>query len=262
MGCGWLGLPLAKSLIQEGNHIHGSTTSKNRLIELQNEGIAPFTISLSECKIHGPIVDFLIDVEVLVINVPPKLGKTNSQDYFSKIQLVHKAVLQSKIRKILFVSSTSVYGDISGTITENTIVQPISESGRQLLASENLFRNTSKLQTSIIRFGGLIGDDRHPIYRLSGKKDLADGNHPINLIHLKDCIGIIKAVINNDWWNEIFNGVYPYHPSKKDYYVSEAQKRKLPLPEYIHSKLSFGKKIDSSKLIRVNLYAFNTSIQS
>lgn len=262
MGCGWLGLPLAKSLIEDGNHVHGSTTSKNKLTELQNEGVAPFTISLSECKIHGPIADFLTDVEVLVINVPPKLGKANSQDYFSKMQLVHKAVLQSKIRKILFVSSTSVYGDISGTITENTKAQPISESGRQLLASENLFHNTSKLRTSIIRFGGLIGDDRHPIYRLSGKKDLADGNHLINLIHLKDCIGIIKAVINNDWWNEIFNGVYPYHPSKKDYYAIEAQKRKLPPPEYIQSTPLFGKKIDSSKLIRVKLYDFNASIQS
>ncbi len=262
MGCGWLGLPLAKSLIEEGNHIHGSTTSKNKLTELQNEGISSFMISLSERKIHGPIVDFLTDVEVLIINVPPKLSKANSQDYFSKMQLIHKAVVQSKIQKILFVSSTSVYGDISGTVTENTIAEPISESGRQLLASENLFRTTSKLQTSIIRFGGLIGDDRHPIYRLSGKKDLLNGNHPINLIHLKDCIGIIKAIINNDWWNEIFNGVYPYHPSKKDYYAIEAQKRKLRLPEYIHSKPSFGKKIASSKLIHVKLYDFNTSIQS
>ncbi|MGB5499393.1 MAG: SDR family oxidoreductase, partial [Maribacter sp.] len=218
MGCGWLGLPLAKSLLEDGCQVHGSTTTQDKRNDLTKLGIVPFLISLTEEKIIGDIAGFLADTELIVINVPPKLRGGNKENYVNKMQLLHTAIKASSVQKILFVSSTSVYGDIDGEVTEETIPCPSTESGKQLLASENLFRDDAKLQTTIIRFGGLIGPDRHPITILSGRKGLTNGNDVINLIHLEDCIGIIKATIQNDWWDELFNGVYPYHPSKQEYY--------------------------------------------
>ncbi|RZJ28768.1 MAG: short-chain dehydrogenase, partial [Flavobacterium sp.] len=50
LGCGWLGLPLAKSLIQKGYSVKGSTTSENKVDVLQANNIDPFVISLSEDK--------------------------------------------------------------------------------------------------------------------------------------------------------------------------------------------------------------------
>ncbi len=61
MGCGWLGLPLAKALAEGGYLVRGTTTSEYKLGMLQNEGIAPFLISLSEEKIEGDISGFLAD---------------------------------------------------------------------------------------------------------------------------------------------------------------------------------------------------------
>ncbi len=260
MGCGWLGLPLAKAFIKGGYLVRGTTTSENKLNILQKEGIAPFLISLSEEKIVGDISGFLADVEILIVNVPPKLRGGNQENYVKKMQLLLESVKAAKTKKVIFVSSTSVYGNIEGEVTEETIPKPNTESGKQLLASEDLFKNTSELRTTIIRFGGLIGPDRHPVTMLSGRKGLKNGNHPVNLIHLDDCISILSLVIKNNWWGEIFNAVYPLHPAKKEYYHQVAAKKGMILPEYGQKSQISGKEIDSSRLLYVKKYIFTTSI--
>jgi 3-hydroxyisobutyrate dehydrogenase-like beta-hydroxyacid dehydrogenase len=47
LGCGWLGLPLAKALLENGFAVKGSTTSQEKLSVLENSGIQPFLIALS-----------------------------------------------------------------------------------------------------------------------------------------------------------------------------------------------------------------------
>ncbi|QLG44910.1 SDR family oxidoreductase [Costertonia aggregata] len=259
MGCGWLGLPLAKALLSHGYIIKGTTTSKEKLGILKSEGIRPFRISLSENSIYGPISDFLMSVHTLIVNVPPRLRSGNAENYVDKMQLLFDEIRKSKVHHIVFVSSTSVYGDLEGDVDESTPPIPKTESGKQLLASEEIARK-SALDTTIIRFGGLIGPDRHPVTMLSGRKGLSNGNAPVNLIHLDDCIQIIVALLKNNWWNETFNAVYPYHPSKKKYYTLQAKKRGLSPPDYSADSNQKGKKIHSRKLIRVKNYDFNTTI--
>lgn len=50
LGCGWLGLPLAKQLIKKGFSVKGSTTSEEKISILKTEGIISFLISLSDSK--------------------------------------------------------------------------------------------------------------------------------------------------------------------------------------------------------------------
>lgn len=73
LGCGWLGLPLAKSLLQNGFLIKGSTTSLEKISLLESEGITPFLVRLEEQQISASVVDFLADSKILIINIPPKL---------------------------------------------------------------------------------------------------------------------------------------------------------------------------------------------
>jgi len=260
MGCGWLGLPLAISMVKDEYQVHGSTTSKEKHNQLKKEDITPFHIVLSEDKIEGAISDFLWDINILIVNVPPKLRGKNKENYVQKIQLLYQEVKKSSVKKVIFVSSTSVYGAIEGDVTEVTTPQPSTESGKQLLASENIFLNDNDLETTIIRFGGLIGPNRHPITMLSERQNLSNGNAPINLIHLNDCIRIIKSVIANSWWNEILNGVYPEHPTKRNYYSSEAKKRGLQVPDYKVYNSKKGKKVHSKVLLNVKKFNFTTTL--
>jgi nucleoside-diphosphate-sugar epimerase len=260
MGCGWLGTPLAQHLIQENLTVHGSTTSPDKLQELQDLGIRPYKIKLSENGIEGPIKAFLENVNVLIVNVPPNLRGPDKENYKVKMDHLLAAIKGSGVPKLIFISSTSVYGELDGDVTETSVPHPETESGKQLLAAEEKFKNDPDLETTIIRFGGLIGPNRHPITFLAGKKDLSNGNHPINLIHLEDCILIIETILKEGYWGEIFNGVYPLHPQKKEYYANEAKKRGLEVPEYKDSINSHGKKVVPFNLMHRKKYRFQKSI--
>lgn len=260
MGCGWLGLPLAKVLVADGCQIHGSTTSKEKMGKLTAASIHPFLISLSEDGIEGDIEGFLSNVDALVINVPPKLRGGHKENYVKKMQLLQGAIQSSEVKKIVFVSSTSVYGDIDGEVTENTTPEPVTESGKQLVVSEDIFRNDNSIEATIIRFGGLIGPDRHPVNMLSGRKNLSNGNAPVNLIHLNDCIKIIIEILQKNWWGETFNGVYPYHPTKQEYYTSKAIGKGLQVPDYNADSVKKGKIVPSYKLTDVKNFKFTTTL--
>jgi nucleoside-diphosphate-sugar epimerase len=255
-----LGLPLAESLLKKGYRIHGSTTSEEKIGMLQHKGIDTFLVSLTEKGVRGDLGGFLSGIEILIINIPPKLKGPKQEDYVMKMKFLLKAIQASDIGKIIFVSSTSVYGSLEGEVTETTIPRPSSESGRQLLATERLFQDEIATKSTVVRFGGLIGNDRHPIHHLKGKKDLKNGQDPVNLIHQNDCVRILEHIILYDWWDEIFNGAYPYHPTKADYYRAEAQKRNLQPPVYGPVKEAKGKKIVSPALTNVKMFVYQTSI--
>lgn len=261
IGCGWLGLPLARSLVLSDYKVHGSTTRKNKLKILEEEGINPFLVILGEDSIKGQISEFLDQVDILIINVPPGLRANHRENYVRKVMLLHNEIKQSGVKKIIFVSSTSVYGDVESEVTEETLPRPVTESGRQLLEAEKIFQDDKSIQTTILRFGGLIGPNRHPVSKLSGKKGLSNGNEPVNLIHLNDCIHLIKSVLENNWWDQIFNGVYPEHPTKGTYYCEIADKYRLPRPEYqTHESTTNGKIIVSRNFLNKD-GAFYTGIK-
>jgi len=256
LGCGWLGFPLAKAFISEGFEVNGSTTSESKLALLQNSRIKPFLISLSESGIEGSISGFL-NSDVLIVDVPPKLRGLEKENFVSKIQNLVHFIENSTIQNVLFISSTSVYADDNTIITEEKTPNPDNESGRQLYESEQLLQKNKNFKTTILRLGGLIGDDRHPIKFIAGKENLENPDGPINLIHQKDCIGIILKIIQNDIWNETFNAAAPFHPTRENYYIEKAQSLNLPEPKFKPEKNSVGKTIDSQKLRQILGYDFS-----
>ena len=256
LGCGWLGLPLAKAVLQNGFSVKGSTTSTEKLPLLRENGINPFLISLSEDTITGDSISFLDDSEILIIDVPPKLRGDNQENFVSKICHIIPYIEKSTIQKVLFISSTSVYNDNDAFVTEKTVAIPATESGRQLLETEQLLQNNINFKTTILRFGGLIGADRHPVNFLAGRENLDHPEAPINLIHLEDCIGIILKIIETDCWNKTFNAVAPFHPSRKNYYAQKAVDLNLPLPKFTTDSNANGKIILSDYLETVLKYTF------
>lgn len=256
LGCGWLGFPLAKSLIEKGFLVKGSTTSSEKISILENDKIQAFQIEVGESQINGDINLFLENSEILIIDIPPKLRGASSESFVKKIQNLISYIEKSTVEKVIFISSTSVYADDNSVVTETTKPNPDSESGKQLLESENLLQSNQNFKTTVIRFGGLIGENRHPIHFLAGRKNIENPDAPINLIHQIDCIGIIESIIKQDYWNETFNAVAPIHPSRKGYYTQKAIELNLPLPEFNEEKSSIGKTILSYKVENLLKYKF------
>jgi nucleoside-diphosphate-sugar epimerase len=256
LGCGWLGLPLAKAFIKKDFSVNGSTTSTEKLSTLENAGISPFLISLDNKSVTCAIKPFLQESNILLIDIPPKLRGSNKENFVEKIKVLIPFIEKSSVKNVLFVSSTSVYGEENKIVTEESPLNPDTESGKQLVEAEQLLQSNTNFKTTVLRFGGLIGEDRHPVKFLAGRENLDNPEAPINLIHQEDCIGIILKIIENDCWDETFNAVAPSHPSRSTYYTQKAMDLNLALPKFNHENTFIGKTILSDKIETILNYTF------
>ena len=253
LGCGWLGLPLGKHLRNRRFSVKGSVTSPEKFGLLRTSGIVPYRIVLNDAGVEIDDPSFF-ETDVLIISIPPRRIDGIERIFPIQIAQLIPIILKSGIRKVIFISSTSVYPENLKTATENDVLTPDKESGKACLAAENLLNHLTDFETTILRFGGLIGADRNPA-RFLLKSTRSVSNIPVNLIHQDDCIGIIAAILEKDLWGETLNACCPEHPLKKDFYGKAAQISGLPVP-LISDQTEAYKIVDSSKLRRLLKYKF------
>jgi len=208
LGCGWLGIALAIDLINKGYEVYGSTTSNTKIKELADKGIKPFLIDIS--KTYVDMLDFF-NSDVLIIAITPN-NITNIINLINEIE-------KSKVQKVLFISSTSVYPFTNGIVTEETCT-----SNTPLAEIEKLFITNTSFKSTILRFGGLFGYDRQPGKFIKHNRPVDNPEGYINLIHRDDCIEIIEQIIKKNIWNEILNACADSHPKRRDFYLRESKK--------------------------------------
>lgn len=255
LGCGWLGLPLAKSLIDKGYSVKGSVRDINQLALLKESGIEPYYININPYVIGKDIYNFLSS-DALIINFPPKRRDGIESYHKAQFENLIRELRLSKVAKVIFVSSTSVYPSLNREVVEEDAVNPEKASGRALLTVEQMLLDCQSFETVVLRFGGLIGYDRMPGRFLSGRKKLTGGGSPVNLIHQDDCIGVIEKVLQTDVWGEVFNACADTHPKRKDYYIEQAKLSGFDPPEFVENDEGAYKIINSSKLKRLTGYEF------
>lgn len=260
-GMGWLGQPLAYRLATFGYTIKGSVTTVEKAAILQQNGFDAYPVEISESGIIGEIEALLNNVDFLIIMIPPGLRKNTGADYVLKMSHLLEAIKVSAVSKIILISSTSVYDDSQGNVTEKDEPKPQTMAGKQLRQVEELFFNSEELQTTIVRFGGLIGGSRQPAKYLAGRKNLADGNAPVNLIHRDDCINILIEIVKQEAFGKVFNAVNPSHSKKAEYYFQKTKELGLEPPTFADTDSNeIFKKVDSENLKNILNYSFKTSI--
>ena len=207
LGCGWLGLPFAEYLITKKYQVKGSTRSQGKLHNLKNAGIQPFVIDLS---VPQTIDSNFFLSEVLVLNIPPGTRRRPIENHLEELQRLFDQMRQSSPKKLIYVSSTSIYADESMEVYEEDadrssaiykIEQKISEKCKQL-----------GIALSIVRCGGLMGYGRVACKYYSGRQNLELDNTPVNYIFRDDVIGILTAIIEKNSWGEVYNAVAPQKP--------------------------------------------------
>lgn len=257
LGCGWFGTPLAVELAGNQFELKGSTTSFEKLKKLKLLGIKPYLIQIpfGEKEAKSEHFNDFFRCDLLLINIPPRRNSSEQHSFGQKIQQIEQLAVIYHIPEIIFISSTSVYGDQNAEVDESSIAQPDSDSGRILLDAENYLKNQNQFRTTIVRFGGLVGPHRNPGRFLSGKTELANGHAPVNLIHLHDCIRIILKIIEKKTFGHTFNAVAPSHPSREVFYTQAAKQANLPQPQFI-PELRQWKKVSSVQLEPLLNYTF------
>ncbi|GAB2787493.1 SDR family oxidoreductase [Hymenobacter latericoloratus] len=254
MGCGWLGLPLARTLVEAGYRVHGSTTTPGQLLTLRDAGIRPFLLSLSPSLsvIDADTLQALLHgAEVLVLNVPPSRAAGSPEAYPALLQPVAEAATLAGVRHVLLVSSTGVYADEPRIMRESDAQAAITAEV-PLLQAEALFQSE---QHTVVRLAGLIGPGRSPGRFLAGRAGVPHGEAPVNLIHLQDCINLLSSIIEQELWGYTFNASAATHPTRRTFYTAAATRLGLQPPTFLEETTG-GKQIDSSLIRELTGYQF------
>jgi nucleoside-diphosphate-sugar epimerase len=99
---------------------------------------------------------------------------------------------------IIWVSSTSVYGDCAGGwVDETTKAIPVTFSGEILLQAEKIIKDLP-CQSTVVRFSGIYGPGRSRLLSQvrSGRGRPQMPQQWSNRIHADDCGGVLAHLIN------------------------------------------------------------------
>lgn len=231
-----VGLALARHLKNLGWAVKGTKRTYSGVEQMRLMRLETYHLLL-EPEINADPDDLaaLFSVETVVINIPPSQYFFDVQQYVQGIKhLVNEALLNG-VQHFIFISSTSVFPQQNGHFAESQSPQPDSEIGRGLLEIEQWLASLANIDCDIIRFAGLVGADRHPVYALVGKSDLPQGNTPINLVHIDDCARAIQLLLETPSGQRLYHLVAPQHPSKAEYYGKMAEKLHLIAPHFVCS---------------------------
>lgn len=229
LGCGWLGFPLGVSLTKAGYCVKGSSTTPEKLHNLKANNMMPYLIKYDPLG-QGQSLDEFFSADILIVNIPPSTRSKPVHYHPNQIMNIRDQALKQGLKKIIYVSSTSVYPDLNGNVTEDTPPDTSTRRGFAAATAEKIIRHPG-ITTTVVRFGGLTGYDRNPgkylAYLTAEKTDVSSRRKhpstPVNYIHRDDAIGLLTGIIEKGVWNEVFNAVAPIHPTRGE--IVSAQTR-------------------------------------
>ena len=229
-GAGFIGSHLAEKLVNEGIETkvldNFATGRKENFSEcIDNQNFSFFNLDLGKL---GKQEDYLENVEIvfhMAADPEVRTGYDKPEDSFNQNIVNTFNLLQriknSKVKKIVFASSSSVYGDakVLPTKEEYGPLCPISHYGASKLACEAMvssFCHNYNIRGIILRPANVIGSrGRHGliwdlVHKLKNDKSrlevLGDGKQTKSFIHISDAVkGILQSIKKHKDDVEIFN---------------------------------------------------------
>ena len=235
-GMGWIGA----SYFEEKQPIIPTVWgTKRQFDENSARNIYPFELSES---FTPSLTQALVSASHLLITIPVK--EEQMEDYFRFIETVN--VLNPHAHQI-FLSTIGVYPEHPVTYDESS---PVLPDHRYNLIEREFLAFGEKNKT-VLRLGGLIGGNRHPVHYLARKTEPLKGAHEwVHLVRRQEVMRIIDWVIDESYFG-ILNVVNPQEITKFQYYTEVARSLSLNLPHWQPENASTEKR----KIISKNLPA-------
>jgi nucleoside-diphosphate-sugar epimerase len=125
-----------------------------------------------------------------------------------------------------------------------------------LTTIENLFRENTFFETTILRFAGLFGGDRHPANWFKDGRKISQPEGFVNMIHREDCIEIIHQIIVQNCWGTVFNACANHHPTRRVFYTNAKLSRGFKAPEFEENQEVQWKIVSTEKVQQLLNYTF------
>lgn len=246
-GGGWLGAPLAFKLALSEFEVLVSASTAHKQAKHPNIKVVEFR---AEPNMEKGLWDEMNQSEVQIWAIPPR-RKKNSEEFYLQILQDWLCLLDEKVvKKIIFLSSISIYQNVSDTVEESSEI--VKES---LMAKAEELIHSCKIPSVILRLGGLMGGDRFVAKYFSARRN--DGaNCPVNYIHKDDVVALCALTVEKINMG-IYNVVAPLHPTKGDVGENDIEKRNMAPGTWDYSQPCLGGKIVSSdKIVKELHYEF------
>ncbi len=192
IGCGYLGQRIAARWQEQGHRVWVTTRHISRGEEFRRQGWAPVV-----CDVLDPAgLTNLPTVETAVycVGLDRSAGQSMQRVYVDGLAHV-LAAWKTPAERLLYVSSTGVYGQTEGEdVDETAATEPTEESGRVVLEAEQVLRHRLP-QAVILRFAGIYGPGRLMRAQALRDNESLAGNPEsfLNLIQVADGAAAVLA---------------------------------------------------------------------
>jgi nucleoside-diphosphate-sugar epimerase len=207
MGCGYVGVAIARHWRQEENTIiTATTTTPKRVSEL--EEVADQVLTMGGDNLEA-VNDVVNNQDTILLTIAPTSNTRVDAETYRKTYIPTAENLQlalqnnTTVKQIIYLSSCSVYGNQEGKWVDETSPLKIENEYSEVLseAEEILLKLADdNIKVCILRLGGIYGPGRElneRFKKLAGKTLSGSGDNLIAWIHLEDIIGAVDFVHKN-----------------------------------------------------------------
>jgi nucleoside-diphosphate-sugar epimerase len=230
IGCGYLGMRVSRLWRAEDRPVWATTRSPERAEELRRHGLEPFV-----CDVLKPqTLTALPHADTVLYCVGhDRAGGASMRDVYVT-GLANVLDHLPTPRRLLHVSSTSVYGQIAGEwVDEDAATEPREESGRIVLEAEQLLRRRVP-EAIILRFAGIYGPGRlRRQALLAGEPIICDGARWLNLIHVDDGAATVLAAEERGRTGAVYNVCDDLPVARREFYEALARHLDAPPPRFV-----------------------------
>lgn len=240
VGCGYLGRRVAQRWRLTGDEVFVLTRSADHAHEFAALGLQPVVGDVLSVDSLRSLPQ--ADLVLYAVGFDRSSEATKRSVYVDGLRNV-LSIVATSCRRLIYVSSTSVYGQDAGEfVDEGSVAAPTEESGRICREAEQLVweffpKNVQPDARGavILRLAGIYGPGRlltrvEQLRRgepLSGNPDAW-----LNLIHVEDAVRAVVAAESHAKPGETFV-VSDGHPARRgDYYRALAEQVGAPPPQF------------------------------
>ena len=267
-GCGYVGLPLGIELVRQGHEVFGLRRSASAADHLKNAGLQPLHADITRPEeLQRLPRDF-----DWVVNCTAS-GGGGADEYRQVYREGNRNLIAwltgSPLKKFIYTSSTSVYGQNDGSlVTESSPAQPDAGTAKVLVETEQLLLAAARegFPAVILRVAGIYGPARGHWFKafLRGEARIeGEGARFLNMIHRDDLIGVIIAALQQASPGEIFNAVDDEPVSQLNFFEWLAGELNRPLPPRVPADVEAwrkrgvtSKRVDNTRLHQELGYTF------
>lgn len=248
-GCGDIGSALGVRLQADGHEVWGLRRSTHEL----PKGIQALQADLMKPDDLRQLPD---DVDAAFYIVTPDVFDDRAYESVyvrgPENLLMALAARGQSVRRLIFVSSTSVYGQSKGEwIDENSPTKPGQFSGKRLLEGERLVLGSS-IQGLVVRFGGIYGRGANRLLQQVLKGSPCQESPPLytNRIHRDDCVEVLRHLLTLSEPEQIYLGVDSEPATQCAVMDWLAKQLGVPVPPRSAATASRGERLRTSKRCR------------